>query len=376
VNVAIQVNIGRGLERELAQVLRELLESVSWLEGWTVERVPGAQAPWDIRASSPIRAGRKPVLLVECKSPNFQPSQFANIADRPCLGGKNAACTRVLAMPRVSQRMAALCQSRGWSWYDLAGNCRLDVPGLLLIERSGNEPVKLQKRSGANLGTPEAGRVVRALLAPENAGRRWTQRDMVTHFRAVAPPIPAPSLALVNKVVQHLRAEAYLEQLPNRGFRVRDYEALLQAWRGAYRFERHHRRSYFTLLRGSALGERLRALDPDGVGRLAFAVFSAADLQAPAVRQPRTWLYLDPTIEDDFQSAVEAKTVDSGENVVVLLPDDPGVFYRENPGHHRLGCTNAVQTYVDLAHAGGRGEEAAAAILQQRLKPAWLAARR
>ena len=199
---------------------------------------------------------------------------------------------------------------------------------------------------------------------------------MVAHFGTVAPPIPAPSLALVNKVVQHLRAESYLEQLPNRGFRVRDHEALLQAWRAAYRFERHHRRSYFTLLRGSAIGERLRALDPDGLGRLAFAVFSAADLQAPAVRQPRTWLYLDPTIEGEFQSAIEAKAVDSGENVVVLLPDDPGVFYREDPGRHRLGCTNAVQTYVDLAHAGGRGEEAADAILQQRLKPAWSAARR
>ena len=129
-NIARQVNIDGGLERELAQVLRELLESVPWLEGWAVEPVPGAQAPWDLRASGPIHAaGRKPVLLVECKSPNFQPSQFANIADRPCVGGKNTACTRVLAMPRVSQRMAALCRSRGWSWYDLAGNCRLDVTG-------------------------------------------------------------------------------------------------------------------------------------------------------------------------------------------------------------------------------------------------------
>ena len=33
-----------------------------------------------------------------------------------------------------------------------------------------------------------------------------------------------------------------------------------------------------------------------------------------------------------------------------------------------------MQTYVDLANSGGRGEEAAEAILQQRLKPAWSAA--
>ena len=92
------------------------------------------------------------------------------------------------------------------------------------------------------------------------------------------------------------------------------------------------------------------------------------------MRQPRTWVYLDPSIEEEFQSAVEAKVVDSGENLVVLIPDDAGVFYRAEAGSSRAACTNAVQTYVDLAHSGGRGEEAAAAILQQRLKPAWSAA--
>jgi hypothetical protein len=312
---------------------------------------------------------------VECKGTNFQPSQFASLVGRPCSAGKKVASVKVLAMPRVSPRMAALCQEHGWSWYDLAGNCRLEIPGVLLIERSGKEPVKPQPRSGANLSTPEAARVVRALLAPENAGRRWTQREIVAHFADLVPRVPAPSLALVNKVVQHLRDQAFLEQLPNRGFRVRDFEGLLQAWRAAYRFDRHSRRPYFTLLQGRALQDRLRALDPDGEGRLAYAAFSAADLQAPAVRQPRTWLYLDPSIEQEFQSAVEAKSVDSGENLVVLFPDDAGVFYRAEVGSNRVACTNAVQTYVDLAHSGGRGEEAAEALLQQRLKPAWSAAK-
>ena len=197
---------------------------------------------------------------------------------------------------------------------------------------------------------------------------------MVAHFANLVPRVPTPSLALVNKVVQHLRDQAFLEQLPNRGFRVRDFEALLQAWRAAYRFDRHTRRPYFTLLQGRTLQDRLRSVDPKAEGRLAYAAFSAADLQAPAVRQPRTWLYLDPNIEQEFQSAVEAKPVDSGENLVVLIPDDAGVFYRAEAGSNRGPCTNAVQTYVDLAHAGGRGEEAADAILQQRLKPAWSAA--
>jgi len=40
-------------------------------------------------------------------------------------------------------------------------------------------------------------------------------------------------------------------------------------------------------------------------------------------------------------------------------------------GEGRMGCTNAVQTYVDVWHCGGRGEEAAEALLEQRLKPEW-----
>jgi hypothetical protein len=268
--------------------------------------------------------------------------------------------------------MAALCQQHGWSWYDLAGNCRLEIRGVLLIERSGREPVTLQPRTGANLSTPEAARVVRVLLAPENAGKRWTQREMVGHFADVAPHVVAPSLALVNKVVQHLRDQAFIEALPNRGFRVSDFAGLLEAWKQAYRFDRHDRRPYFTLLQGKVLQERLQSLT---ASRIAYGVFSAADLQAPTVRQPRTWLFVNADVERELASKVEAKVVESGENLVVLIPDDPGVFYRPETGHNRLACTNAVQTYVDLTKVGGRGEEAAEAIFERRLKPAWAAIR-
>lgn len=375
-NIFQSVNISRtedaSLKRALQGALERLLAEAVWLQKWRVE--PG-WADWDLAASGPLPSGGRGVLCVECKGANFQPSQFQSLAERSCSVGKNAVAARVLAMPRVSPRMASLCQQHGWNWYDLAGNCRLEIPGLLLIERSGREPVKLQSRTGANLGTPEAARVVRALLAPENAGKRWTQREMVGHFADLLPQVPTPSLALVNKVVQHLRDQAFVEPLPNRGFSVSDFAGLLEAWRQAYRFDRHLRRSYFSLLQGKALQERLRSLDPEGVGRVAYAAFSAADFQAPAVRQPRAWLYVNADVEAEFASKAEAKVVDSGENIVVLIPDDAGVFYRAEAGGSRLPCTNAVQTYIDLAKAGGRGEEAADAIFEQRLKPAWAAVR-
>ena len=276
------------LERDLAAVLSELLSSVPWLQGWRVEGHQTRAPRWDLVASGPVPIGGNCVLCVECKGPNFQPSQFASLVGRACLAGKNGASEKVLAMPRVSPRMATLLRQHAWSWYDLAGNCRLEIPGVLLIERSGRESAKPALRTGANLGTPEASRVVRALLAPENARKRWTQREIVHHFTDLVPPVPPPSLALVNKVVQHLRDQAFIEPSPNRGFRVSDFDGLLQAWRQVYRFDRHIRRPYFTLLQGKALQEKLRSLDPDASGRLAYAAFSAADIQAPTVRQPKT----------------------------------------------------------------------------------------
>jgi hypothetical protein len=195
-NVNVNCGYASALDRDLAEVLRELLSSVSWLQRWSVEPAKAANRGWDLKASGPVPAGGKAVLCVECKSINFQPSQFSSLVDRPCPAGRHRASSRALAMPRVSPRMAALCQQHSWSWFDLAGNCRLEIPGVLLIERSGNEPAKAQRRSGANLGTPEAGLVVRAILAPENAGRRWTQREMVAHFSELEAPVPSPSLVV------------------------------------------------------------------------------------------------------------------------------------------------------------------------------------
>jgi hypothetical protein len=281
---------------------------------------------------------------------------------------ENRSQVWVLAAPFISLRMAQLCQELRWSWFDLAGNCHLSVPGAFQLERTGQPPVHRVPKAGANLSTPEAARIVRALLATDNAGRKWTQRDLQLHAR------PNVSIGLVNKVVRHLHDEAFLEKLPDGGFKLRAPVELLKAWRDVYRFDRHQRRSYFTLLQSLRLQEALAKLESMTGGHAAYAAFSAADFQAPHVRQPKTWLYVAADWEDKFREVAEAKLVASGENLVVLIPEDDGVFYLGDGGTiggRRLSCTNAVQTYVDLFHCGGRGEEAAEALLEQNLKRAW-----
>lgn len=357
------------LEAALADRLRSLLGEIGWLQDAKVEVLSGPHdAGFDLLATLPRPDGGLAALCIECKR-ELRPSVFGQVAARvlsPQSGSQDAI--RVLALPSVSPRVAELCTKHGWSWFDLAGNCRLDVPGLLHIEHSGRQPVHTPPRPTANLSTAESARVIRALLHPDNAKTHWTQPALQKHCE------PGVSIGLINKVVRHLRDEAYVERTAGRGFRLRDPVKLLAAWRDAYRFDRHERRSYFTLLQGRRLRDALARFDATTGGCSAYASFSAADFQAPHVRQPKTWLYVRAQDLAEFETRVEARPVDSGDNLVVLLPEDTGVFYLCDSGTAEepcMACTSLVQTYVDLWHSSGRGQEAAEALLEQRLKPAW-----
>lgn len=369
---------GFALEKALESKLCEMFVRVNWLRGWRVERVAeSAHAHFDLMATVPMPDGSNAVLCVECKG-DFKPSQFDRLlrqtadADAPSDG----AVAWVLAVPVMSPRVAELCAENGWGWFDLAGNCRIDIPGLLHLECSGRPSVHNRPKPVANLSTREAGRVIRALLCPENAGLRWTQRHMVEHFNQLERPISSPSLGLVNKVVRLLRDEAYIEESADGGFRLREPQKLLTAWRDVYRFNRHRRINYFSLHTGKKLFEALAELYVSERAVLALAAFSAAERQAPSVRQQKTWIYVRESELSAFEQCVAAKPVDSGENIVVLIPDDESVFYRLDDVHateSRLACTNAVQTYVDAWKCGGRGQEAAESVLEQCLRPAWQA---
>ena len=360
---------GHALEKALAAKLRELLGSVPWLRNVEVSQNPAPfDRVFDIEARITLPTGNVAELWVVCHDLP-RPSRFPYVAltNEFHAGGKRITRVPVLAAPLITGRMAELCEKHHWSWFDLAGNCRLIVPDGIFIERRGNDPVHRRPKLSANLGTGESARILRALLSPANTGRRWTQREMQHECE------PGVSIGLVNKVVLFLREQAFVMDHEDAGFRLHDPLGLLAAWRVAYRFDRHLRRGYFTLKQGRQLREALVSLESISGGHAAYAAFSAAEFQAPHVRQPKTWLFVGAEWEDEFAAAVEAKSVDSGENLVVLIPEDSGVFYLQETEGNRLACTNPVQTYVDLCHCGGRGEEAAEALLEHHLKPAWRA---
>lgn len=363
-----------------AEALRALLEEVFPKVSIEVGLPPSLDQGVDFVASVRVPSGPRLELLVECKthprpsqvpeSPNGirgaeMPAASINREFNPDPAIRNVQ-SWVLAAPFVSPRLAEVCWNRGWGWFDLAGNCRIGVPGLLYLDRKGNQPVHSISRPDVNLGTPEASRVLRTLLKPEPEARHWkSQRELQ---QATEPRV---SLGLVNKIVAHLRNEGYLSSDANEGLRVVDPERLLFAWRDAYRFDRIPRLELFTLLKAPEIENIIREVNLDNPSHLAWAVFSAAERQAPMVRQPKYWLMAADDDSESLRKMLQAQVVDTGANLTLLTAPDRGYLADADHESARAACTSPLQTYLDTWHAGGRGQDAAEAILYQQLRPKW-----
>lgn len=354
------------LNLKLRDALKKILGSVEWLYNprfSIIDHVPNRL--YDIEVQFKLPSGKEVTLVVETKAIP-RPSQFTYTIGVREQSGNNLI--PLLGAPWISPRMADLAQEHGWGWFDLAGNCNINVPEVLYIERKGNDPIHKAPRPKANLSTAEAARVIRTILQEVEFNRKWTQREIKEACQ------PTVSLGLVNKVIRYLREEAYLMDLPEKGgFKLHDPQGLLKEWTKHYDFRKNTRYEYFTLLRPNEIEKKLADTELIKKGKCCLGVFSAASKQSPMLRgENRQWIFISQSSHQYLKEIVGAKETDTGANLIVLIPPDDGVF--SNLDHRdtsTLPLTNPVQTYIDVCNAGSRGKEAGEAILNGCLVPRW-----
>ena len=93
---------------------------------------------------------------------------------------------------------------------------------------------------------------------------------------------------------------------------------------------------------------------------VALSSFSAAHWIAPYARTGTQFLYADKLVLEQIKQGLRLSSSVKGENVIVSVPRDRGVFldvYEPAPG---IRCASPVQTYLDLSTKGDRGAEEAA----------------
>lgn len=267
--------------------------------------------------------------------------------------------TPVLVAPYFSAVSRELCRDNGISYLDFEGNARLAFKTVFIDRLTEGKPPS-ERREFKSLFTPKSSQVLRVLLRDPN--RIWRVTDLAEAAHV--------SLGHVSNVRTALLDREWAEVV-SAGLHLTSADALLDAWKVSYEPPVEHQFRFYTTLHGTSLDTSIRAAFesmPQGV-HAALASFSAANWIAPYARATTQFFYAERRGLDHIQSRMKLSSTAKGENVIITIPKDPGVFLDAYEPASGVRCTSPIQTYLDLSKGGERGEEAAEHL--RRLKLTW-----
>jgi hypothetical protein len=298
----------------------------------------------ELHLSSP--SGERQRLNVQLKV-SVSPSEIVRLRPLYDLG------KWVIAAPVIGPRTREVLNESQINWIEFEGDCRIRVGGLS-IERTvrrkkTREVLTTERRYVANPFRGGALRIVRWLLTePE---RVWSASEIRARAR-VSPGFVSRTLATLERDAYAVRVE--------RGVRVADASALLIAWAKT----------------PSPPDERLERVAVDGPGQMieqvrntrkppayALTTEAGADLIAPFARVTRVEMYVDDATAWD--RLLKLEVVPRGGNVILILPDDAGVFDGRQVVS-QLQVVSWPQLFVDLYRKGGAARDAAIFMMEKR----------
>jgi len=360
VNLQYLNNMNRDLERRtvdgIAQRLAELLA------------VPANRIRVKPAAGSSDASDNRPDLLV--LSDNFKfavawksSGQAAAItmaihSVRRFVGNSCENFIPVVAAPFIGEVGQRLCEEEAVCWMDLSGNAHLSGPGLRV---SVQGKPNLFKRPGRprSVFAPKSARIARWLLMkPEQA---FTQRELAKSSGL--------DEGFTSRIVRHLEEQQLVKRNPSGAVTVADFAAMLDAWREAYDFSRHH------IVRG-----HLAARSSDEILRRVSEQLKRDKLEHAATGLAGAWLwsgfagfrlvavYVAELPGDEACRAMGFHEVERGENVWLVRPNDAGVFHGTTV-REGVPCVHPVQVYLDLKNHPERASDAAAELRKSLLNP-------
>jgi hypothetical protein len=270
----------------------------------------------------------------------------------------------VIFAPTISPRVAEILRDRGIGYADSAGNCWLrSLHDHLLIERQGYRSERQSTPAAADPFSTKSSRIVRALLSRPRQG--WQVRKL-----AEDPDVQV-SAGLVVKVKRALVEEGYAVER-DRLLYLREPIGLLNAWSQKYAGPTAEIPLYF---RGDAAAAEQTISQWCRANSLQYALagFSAAWRLAPEVRYSVASVYVgdrgfDQKLLDQLAVEYGGKRVDSGPNLILWRPFDSSTFAGVvHAGEPEQPITSVLQTWLDLKHERGRGEDAASALFEKYL---------
>jgi DNA-binding MarR family transcriptional regulator len=255
----------------------------------------------------------------------------------------------VVAVPYMGEVGRKLCDEAGVSWLDLSGNAHLSGPPGLRVHIEGKP--NLFKRPGRprSVFAPKSARIARWLLMEPK--RAFAQREL-----AKAAGLDE---GFTSRIVRQLESQRLVAREPSGAVKTADFGAMLDAWREAYDFSKHH------IVRG-----HIAARSSDEVLRQLAEQLKRAKIEHAATGLAGAWLlnqfagfrlvvfYVARLPSAETQKAMGFREESHGENVWLVVPNDEGVFHG-TADREGIRCVHPVQAYLDLKNHPERSAEAA-----------------
>lgn len=331
-----------------------------------------------LRVAPRRSAGNSPLALVAVLIPKFVRKELRLLVEtRSRLTPREALLTStelvrrakgvsgaMIACPYISPRTAEICRSQGVSYLDQAGNCDLRANGLV-VHVEGRPNVAPDTRPLLDPFATKSSRIARVLLS--QPGRAW-------HVQALAAAAQV-SIGLASKAKSTLIEQGYAQERDGL-VELRDAHALLEAWCAAYKAP-VRRKSLFVMTDIARAETAVAEWCESHRIQYGLAEFSGAWRLAPMVRYMQASVCVHASATDDFLppllNSIEAKPVDSGSNLAILVTSDDALFHdaREVGG---IRVLSPIQLYLDLRANRGRGWEAAEELMRKEIQPQLLEA--
>ncbi len=346
------------IERMAGEAIRSLLAEVPSV---AVDSLKMDWPPHGARADVVVEVeikGTRYTLVCEAKQhgqPRFVRDAIYQLKDY--LREFPISATAVVVAPYLSPESREMCIQSGVSYLDFEGNARLAFGPVFIDRIRANKPSP-DVRELKSLFRSKSAQVLRVLFRDPNRG--WKVADLAK--------AAAVSLGHASNVRTALLNREW-GQLTDDGLCLRAPSDVLDAWKVAYTAPVSERLAFYTTLHGSLLESRVKEffdLIPNNV-QTALGSFSAAEWIAPYGRTNTLFLWSQQKEVEEIRQRFQLSASSKGENVVVSLTQDSGVFFDTFVAEGRIRCTSALQTYLDLAKSGERGEEAAEHLRRMRL---------
>lgn len=350
--------ISLNIEDQAIDALRRALAQVSVIERSDVRLEASSSAPNVKNVLADIDVfGRRHTLICRIAS-NGQPRHVRTaLLELRHHANEGRWTVPLVIAPYLSPEARALCLEYNSGYLDLQGNARLVFDGVF-IERDVAAKPAVERRELRSLFKPKSARVLRALL--RDPRREWRVSELSATTEV--------SLGHISNVRANLLDREWAS-VTRDGLLLSDPDALLNAWREAYVPPTGKRAGFYTTLHGASFENKVRNMqdEPGPTGRTLLSSFSAAQWLAPYGRTGTQYFYADEAGLERLRSVLKLSVSAKGENVVVTLPDDPGLFLDAVEPAPGVFTTSLVQTYLDLAAAGERGRESAEHLRGERL---------